>query len=72
MTCQTCMWYAPKKSADGNVYIGRCRKNAPEISGYPAVFPGDWCGQHKLDENSLIPQTILTSTFEVTTGKKGK
>lgn len=31
--------------------FGRCRRHAPTMSGYPAVFGNDWCGDHKLDEN---------------------
>jgi hypothetical protein len=30
--------------------IGRCRRRSPTISGYPGVYPTDWCGDHKLDE----------------------
>ena len=48
MRCQTCMWYVPK-----NEKIGRCRYNAPTIKGWPAMFPTDWCGQHKIDENKV-------------------
>ena len=33
--------------------FGRCRRHAPMMQGYPAVFGNDWCGDHKLDENSL-------------------
>lgn len=48
MTCKTCMWFVPKA---GNVEnIGRCRRHAPTMSGYPVVFTNDWCGDHKLDE----------------------
>ena len=37
-----------------NVYdIGRCRKNAPTIKGWPAVFVNDWCGDHKIDEEKI-------------------
>lgn len=31
--------------------FGRCRRHAPSMQGYPAVFGNDWCGDHKLDEN---------------------
>jgi hypothetical protein len=31
--------------------VGRCRKHAPTMGGYPAVYMTDWCGDHKLDEN---------------------
>ena len=49
MKCASCMWYAPK----GEGKIGRCRRRAPSMSGYPAVFPTDWCGDHKLNEKTL-------------------
>ena len=46
MLCGSCMWYVPK--AGGK--IGRCRQHAPTLKGWPAMFPTDWCGDHKLDE----------------------
>ncbi len=33
--------------------IGRCRRHAPTINGYPVVFDVDWCGDHKLDETKM-------------------
>jgi hypothetical protein len=33
--------------------LGRCRRHAPTMSGFPAVFETDWCGDHKLDENKI-------------------
>lgn len=50
MRCQTCMWYAPK----GSGVIGRCRRHAPTMNGYPVVYPNDWCGDHKLNEETLV------------------
>lgn len=50
MRCRTCMWFNPK-SEDGS--LGRCRRHAPTLSGWPAIFDQDWCGDHKLDENKL-------------------
>lgn len=47
MRCQTCMWYTPKKDD-----IGRCRRHAPTMNGYPVVYVTDWCGDHKLNENA--------------------
>ena len=38
-------------SAEKPQTIGRCRRHAPVMSGYPVVFETDWCGDHKLDEN---------------------
>jgi hypothetical protein len=53
MQCQTCMYYCPKENADGDTLLGRCRRRAPTMSGYPVVFPTDWCGDHKLDETKI-------------------
>jgi hypothetical protein len=33
--------------------LGRCRRHAPTMNGFPAVFCKDWCGDHKLDENKI-------------------
>ena len=33
--------------------LGRCKKHAPTMNGYPVVFVNDWCGDHKLDENKI-------------------
>lgn len=56
MRCQTCMWFALKRKT-GPIHpnaadVGRCRRHAPTMAGYPVVFLSDWCGDHKLDENS--------------------
>jgi hypothetical protein len=51
MRCVTCMWYVDKEVKEGNARLGRCRRHAPSMNGYPVVFPADWCGDHKLDEN---------------------
>jgi len=55
MVCPTCVWFAEKVTdppAVGNENkFGRCRRRAPTMNGYPAVFGHDWCGDHKLDEN---------------------
>ena len=54
MSCNTCMYYVPKCNAQGIITkLGRCRRNAPTMNGYPVVFQTDWCGQHKLDENKI-------------------
>jgi hypothetical protein len=62
MRCSTCMWYVPKVSAPREVLgqtahiveetpIGRCRRHAPAMGGYPVVKRDDWCGDHRIDEN---------------------
>ena len=55
MLCSTCMYYVPKS---GGV-IGRCRRNAPTIKGFPAVFPRDWCGEHKINENAISDPSAI-------------
>lgn len=50
MQCSTCIWYVAKNGPMGVQEIGRCRRHAPTMSGYPVVFPIDWCGDHKLSE----------------------
>lgn len=54
MKCSTCMWFVPKADTNSpNTPLGRCRRHAPTMSGYPVVFPTDWCGDHKLDGAKL-------------------
>ena len=59
MRCFCCMFYVPKVipgpglEPAGHAPIGRCRRHAPTMGGYPAVFPRDWCGDHKVDEGKV-------------------
>jgi hypothetical protein len=60
MKCRTCMWWVEKHNANligelkpGDQKLGRCRKKAPTLNGWPAVYESDWCGDHKLDETKL-------------------
>jgi hypothetical protein len=64
MRCKTCMWFAPKVPNGGfkiegdeitspPCHVGRCRRHAPTMNGFPVVFVNDWCGDHKLNENTL-------------------
>jgi hypothetical protein len=58
MKCTSCMWFvakvpestAPMRELDEKGMLGRCRRHAPSMNGYPVVFAADWCGDHKLDE----------------------
>lgn len=55
MRCRTCMWFVAKGDTawgrgDERGTLGRCRRHAPTMQGFPAVFEADWCGDHKLDE----------------------
>lgn len=52
MRCSTCIWFVPKVSERIQACsVGRCRRHAPTMGGYPVVFSIDWCGDHRLDEN---------------------
>jgi Pyruvate/2-oxoacid:ferredoxin oxidoreductase delta subunit len=54
MRCDSCMFYVPKQAISPSklgMTVGRCRRRAPAMNGYPVVFANDWCGDHKLDEN---------------------
>lgn len=42
--CCTCMHYINY----------RCRKHAPRgLEGWPAVYPTDYCGDHKMDKGTM-------------------
>jgi len=68
MRCKTCMYFVRKIPTDGvPSRIGRCRRHAPTMKGWPAVFETDWCGDHKIDETKLRgPFIVDKSTGEVT------
>jgi len=51
MQCGSCMWSVSKKSLNPESLVGRCRRHAPTMNGYPVIYMNDWCGDHKLDEN---------------------
>ena len=60
MKCGSCMWFVEKSPAterkpgeDSRGALGRCRRHAPTMTGFPAVFMADWCGDHKMDESRL-------------------
>lgn len=69
MLCNSCMWFVLKIQSNNMIAavstkeeakelnklydIGRCRRHAPTMSGFPVVFNTDWCGDHKLNENAL-------------------
>lgn len=58
MLCASCMFFVEKRGADFEQpapvdaarVLGRCRRHAPTLGGWPAVYTGDWCGDHKIDE----------------------
>lgn len=48
--CETCRFFVPK-TGDSGKPLGRCRRHAPTMDGYPVVYMDDWCGDHKLGTN---------------------
>jgi hypothetical protein len=57
MRCRTCIWFVSKvtdRPTKPEVQIvGRCRRHAPTMGGYPVVYQNDWCGDHRIDENKF-------------------
>jgi hypothetical protein len=50
--CGTCMWFVAKFK--GKVFPGRCRRHSPKQGdGWPAVYPTDWCGDHKINQRPV-------------------
>ncbi len=51
MRCSSCMWFVIKEDGNGVApTLGRCRRRAPTMNGYPVVYQHDWCGDHKLTD----------------------
>lgn len=50
MKCPSCMWgvFASEQAA-----VGRCRRHAPSMNGYPAIYRDDWCGDHKVEKSNV-------------------
>ncbi len=56
MRCSTCMFFVEKSTSKAQIedyLIGRCRRHAPTLNGWPVIFSSDWCGDHKLDEEKI-------------------
>jgi hypothetical protein len=58
MRCRTCLWFVSKEPQALTVTVkshevGRCRRHAPTMGGYPVVYMTDWCGDHRVDENKI-------------------
>ena len=58
MRCSTCIWFVSKEPQSTTVtvkshQVGRCRRHAPTMGGYPVVYMTDWCGDHRVDENKV-------------------
>ena len=57
MRCKTCIWFVAKEQSGAMkpdaTMVGRCRRHAPTMGGYPVVYQTDWCGDHRIDENKV-------------------
>jgi hypothetical protein len=51
--CVNCKWFAGSKLRAGA--RGECRLGAPSASGFPAVFPHDWCGKFEAKARGETP-----------------
>ena len=57
MRCYTCMWWVEKQPQPGYFNespIGRCRRHAPTMSGFPVTYSNDWCGDHRVNESQSV------------------
>ncbi len=58
LRCASCIWWVEKQKAVDRPEqpirgaLGTCRRHAPTISGFPATFETDWCGDHRLSDNA--------------------
>ena len=57
MRCTSCMYFVEKEMKNTpdsfEMWVGRCRRHSPTLNGWPVIRGGDWCGDHKLDENKV-------------------
>ena len=60
MRCSSCVWFLKKarepkdaQNPQSDIEVGRCRRHAPSMGGYPVVYTTDWCGDHRIDENKV-------------------
>ena len=65
MLCKTCMYFVAKAKEGQIVEIGRCRRAAPTMNGFPVVYISDWCGDHKLDSDKLVTNKLVTPKTDV-------
>ena len=54
------MYFVPKGIVEEWPRIGRCRRRAPTLGGWPVVFTSDWCGDHKLE---VVEEPEFDSNF---------
>ena len=64
MRCDTCHVWVRKDCTT----LGRCRKHAPTLQGWPPTFEDDWCGDHKLDSLAVPEMAVAASPAPIRTG----
>lgn len=55
-SCKRCMFYVARP----NGLVGRCRRHAPTMQGWPVMYPYSWCGDYKLNEEIQIDEKNLS------------
>lgn len=59
--CRSCAFCVPN-----NEELGRCRRNAPTMKGFPVVYlDSDFCGDHKIGSNPLKDAYLEKSIEEM-------
>lgn len=51
--CKNCVWFMSKMNG-----LGRCRRHAPTIIGFPQVFENDICGDIRLDDRKIESEKV--------------
>lgn len=59
MICGTCMYWVCKIGI-----VGRCRRRCPTMNGWPVLFITDWCGDHKLNEETVVQTPRVENPVE--------
>lgn len=50
--CRTCLYFEIEEGNERGV--GRCRRHAPTLGGFPIVLQEDWCGDYEPDANKAV------------------
>lgn len=59
-TCTNCKWFKPSEHRPEA--RGECRINAPAFSGFPLLFPNDWCGRFERWPTREEREAVLRET----------
>ena len=56
--CKNCRWFLRKQDTP----VGRCRKYASIMDGFPGVMEDDWCGDFRLEHREAKDTSIKKCT----------